>query len=73
MVLGPPYLELWSAFAEQCDRVGNLGFVSSDDWTKKSNALAQIGRAPEEISEQLRRADGDSAYPPVWPFALPVK
>jgi len=73
VVLGPPYLELWSAFAEQCERVGNLGFVSSDDWTYKSNALAKIGPSPAEMSEQLRRADGDADHPPVWPFALPVK
>jgi hypothetical protein len=68
VVIGPPYLDLWKAFADQCHRVGGLGFVSAVDWTQTSNALETIGQAPAEISEQLRRPDGDSDYPPVWPF-----
>ena len=69
VVLGPPYLDLWRGFAEQSQRIGDLGFVSTEDWTEMSDALIRVGPPPADISEQIRRPDGDADYPPVWPFA----
>jgi hypothetical protein len=69
VVLGPPYISLWKAFEERCRRVGDFGFIDGEDWTQSANALADGGPVPEELAEPLRRPDGDSDYPPVWPFA----
>jgi len=75
LVVGTPYLELWSYMSE-----GSLGeprFVSAEQWSRAADVLGLIGGVPEELAD-VRGLQGSGEgltlqsvvpWPPrVWPF-----
>lgn len=81
-VAGPEYLELWPGLRDAARTEGELGFVTTDDWTRSDSVAAVTGPVPADIALRWTPAwtqhehggwsmSWTTEYPARWPFGDP--
>jgi hypothetical protein len=79
VVLGEPYLSLWSRFVEAAQVADGLAFLSTNEWTTQEEVSNLTGGVPDTLAQRWipkwvatsyggKAVNWNTEYPPIWPF-----